>query len=131
MPGANCASSLVLGAFSSGFFAIVPVVVWGKSLEITTLPYVDGTREIVKNVGTPAHTIRLGENFVTMKKLLDPKAVQEHYGIKSGWLAKQRCSGEPGPPFIKIGRKVFYEPSAMEKFIAACRRTSTSDLGSK
>jgi hypothetical protein len=66
-----------------------------------------------------------------VKKLLDPKTVEEQYGIKSGWLAKQRCSGEPGPAFVKIGRKVYYEPSAMQDYIAACRRTSTSDSGTK
>ena len=79
-----------------------------------------------------------------MKKLLSPKAVEEHYDIKCGYLAKLRCSGEatrraraarreaniPGPTFVKIGRKVYYEPSAIEEFIAAFRRTSTSDAGS-
>jgi hypothetical protein len=66
-----------------------------------------------------------------VKKLLTPKMVEQDYDLKEGYLAKLRCGyGEDeGPVFVKIGRKVFYEPAAIEAYIAARRRTSTSDPG--
>ncbi len=34
-----------------------------------------------------------------------------------------------GPPFLKRGRKVLYDPRDVQKWIDGQKRTSTSDLG--
>ena len=33
-----------------------------------------------------------------------------------------------GPPFVKLGRKVFYRRGDLREYILKCRRQSTSDL---
>jgi hypothetical protein len=72
----------------------------------------------LKNIAAPA------------KRLLRPERVGELYDIAVGYLAKLRCTGE-GPEFIKIGSRVYYEEQAIERWLATCRRTSTSDTGSE
>ncbi len=49
-------------------------------------------------------------------------------GLKVATLRRWRWSGR-GPPFIKIGAAVRYDPDDVEAFIEAGRRSSTSDLG--
>ena len=41
-------------------------------------------------------------------------------------LNKLRCSGD-GPPYMKIGRAVLYEPNDLNSWLAGRRRHSTSD----
>lgn len=43
-------------------------------------------------------------------------------------LEQWRLTGY-GPAFYKVGRRVLYAVADLEKFIAASRRTSTSDTG--
>ena len=53
----------------------------------------------------------------------------KHLRVKPGWLEKRRCSGDDGPPFIRIGaRKVAYLVEDLDAWLAARpRRTNTSD----
>jgi len=48
------------------------------------------------------------------------------WGIAPKTLANQRCRGD-GPPFIKLGRLVRYDPAQTEAWLAARVRHSTSE----
>jgi excisionase family DNA binding protein len=43
-------------------------------------------------------------------------------------LERMRVTGD-GPPFVKAGRRVLYQQTDINEWIAARVRTSTSDLG--
>jgi len=60
------------------------------------------------------------------KKLLRPRMVEQLYDIPQGYQAKMRCSGE-GPEYIKLGSKIYYEESSIERWLDTKRRTSTSE----
>lgn len=60
--------------------------------------------------------------------LLTDRKVSKRYGIPLWTLRKMRVQGG-GPPFIKIGRSVFYKVADVEAWINAHRRKSTSDRG--
>jgi hypothetical protein len=47
-------------------------------------------------------------------------------GVKAATLRKWRCYGD-GPEYCKIGRRVRYKLSSIDRFIDAGRRTSTSE----
>jgi hypothetical protein len=47
-------------------------------------------------------------------------------GTATQTLAKWRVYGT-GPEFVKIGKRVFYEESALDAYIAERRRRSTSE----
>ncbi|WP_072384073.1 AlpA family transcriptional regulator [Novosphingobium sp. NDB2Meth1] len=48
------------------------------------------------------------------------------WGIAPKTLANQRCRGD-GPPFIKIGRLVRYDPAQTNAWLSARVRLSTSE----
>ncbi len=48
--------------------------------------------------------------------------------LKVATLRRWRWAGN-GPPFLKIGHAVRYDPADLTAFIEAGRRTSTSDPG--
>ena len=52
----------------------------------------------------------------------------DRYGLSASWLSKLRVFGG-GSPYLKIGRRVLYERSAFEDWLASHRRKSTSDDG--
>lgn len=56
------------------------------------------------------------------RRLLKPAAAVQYLGniIDEGTLAKRRMRGE-GPPFIRLGNRIFYEDSALDAFIEGCR----------
>ena len=45
-------------------------------------------------------------------------------------LERYRITGE-GPEFLKVGRRVFYEPHKLDEWLGRKRRRSTSDPGPK
>jgi predicted DNA-binding transcriptional regulator AlpA len=53
------------------------------------------------------------------------KQAAQRYGLSASWLSKLRVFGG-GSPYLKIGRRVVYERSAFEKWLASHRRASTS-----
>ena len=59
--------------------------------------------------------------------LATPDAAQ-HLKCSTQWLEKLRCWGG-GPEFNRIGRKVLYRRSALDKWAAARTFKSTSDQG--
>lgn len=60
--------------------------------------------------------------------LLDEQAAAELLGVAAATLRKWRVYGD-GPEFCKIGRRVRYRLSALDRFIDAGRRSSTSAPG--
>ena len=53
-------------------------------------------------------------------------AAAEYLGVKPRTLEKWRRVGG-GPPFFKLGRVVVYDLSELEAWLAARKRTSTSE----
>jgi predicted DNA-binding transcriptional regulator AlpA len=72
--------------------------------------------------------VALLERVRPLKKLLSEKEIQEIYGIDHRRLQNMRYRGI-GPPFVKIGRSVFYRESDFEAFLENHKRNSTSDAG--
>jgi hypothetical protein len=60
--------------------------------------------------------------------LWTPADLEDATGRPEGFWAKLRMRGD-GPRFIKIGGKVRYRRSAVEAYLQAQERTSTSDPG--
>jgi hypothetical protein len=60
--------------------------------------------------------------------LLNENQTAELLNIKVPTLRRWRWAGK-GPTFLKIGGAVRYDRAELEGFIAAARRTSTSDSG--
>ena len=59
-------------------------------------------------------------------KLETEKELAERLGLSTSLLAKLRVTGE-GPPFLKIGKSVRYDPVAVDEWLANRKRTSTSE----
>jgi predicted DNA-binding transcriptional regulator AlpA len=60
--------------------------------------------------------------------LLDPVAAAAFLGVSKSFLDKRRVRGD-GPPFRKIGRRVFYWRNEVEAWVDQFRHTSTSSAG--
>jgi hypothetical protein len=60
--------------------------------------------------------------------LLNERQAAGLLNIKVPTLRRWRWAGK-GPHFLKIGGAVRYEPTELEGFIAAARRSSTTDPG--
>ena len=58
-------------------------------------------------------------------KILRPPAAADYLQVSQSTMAKWRMTGL-GPEFIKMGRAVAYELDALDRFVAKCRRASTS-----
>lgn len=59
-------------------------------------------------------------------KLLTEQEAADHLRLAVTTLRRWRWAGS-GIPFVKIGSAVRYEPAALNDFIAAGRRSSTSE----
>lgn len=62
------------------------------------------------------------------RSLLDPAAASEFLGVSKSFLDKRRVRGD-GPPYRKIGRRVFYWRNELEAWVNRSPRTSTSEMG--
>ncbi len=63
------------------------------------------------------------------RRLLSTPEAAARLGLGVSSLEKDRLTGQLGIPFLKLGkRRVLYDPTALDEYLAACRRTSTSDL---
>lgn len=60
--------------------------------------------------------------------LMDTPAAASMLGLAARTLEKYRLTGA-GPRFLKLGARVLYDPRDLDKWVAARRRTSTSDRG--
>lgn len=61
-------------------------------------------------------------------RLLRARDAAQILGLSESTLAKMRLSGA-GPQFQKLGRSVRYMRSAVESWVRARSRQSTSDMG--
>ena len=50
----------------------------------------------------------------------------DYLGLSTSFLNRARLTGD-GPVFLKLGRKVAYDPSDLDVWLASRRRQSTSD----
>ncbi len=58
--------------------------------------------------------------------LYPPREASPYLKQSTSTLAKNRLLGV-GPEFLKLGSRVFYRLSALDAYLASCRRRSTSD----
>ncbi len=65
---------------------------------------------------------------MSIETLLDSRSAAEALGVKPQTLAAWRVAGR-SPEFVKVGARVLYRPSAIEAFLDANTRRSTSDSG--
>lgn len=63
------------------------------------------------------------------KGLLTPHTVASLLGVSAGTLALWRCTGRYKLPFVKVGRKVMYDPVAIQNFIADRTQNQTGNGG--
>ena len=61
--------------------------------------------------------------------LVNEREAARRLSLRVATLRRWRWAGKP-PHFVKIGGAVRYDPSDLDAFIKAGRRTSTSDTGS-
>lgn len=57
--------------------------------------------------------------------LLPPRELALQENITKGWLDKARCRGD-GPPFYRIGGRIYYRRSEYLAWLDERRHTSTS-----
>jgi predicted DNA-binding transcriptional regulator AlpA len=63
------------------------------------------------------------------RRILRPAQAATYLGLSPSTLAKRRCWGLP-PAFVRLGaRAVGYDTDELDAWLAACRRTSTSEGG--
>jgi hypothetical protein len=62
-------------------------------------------------------------------RLLNVAEAAERLNVSASYLNKLRSVGG-GPPFVKIGARVAYDPADLAVWLEAQKRTSTADLGS-
>ena len=63
---------------------------------------------------------------IRTKRLLTTAEAAQELGVTKSYLEKLRVYGS-GPVFVKLGRSVRYEQSALDSWISLGRRRSTSD----
>lgn len=64
-------------------------------------------------------------NIPATRQMLRTEAAAVHTGISRSTLEKLRLTGS-GPEYIKLGRTVVYDPQALDAWLDANRRKSTS-----
>jgi predicted DNA-binding transcriptional regulator AlpA len=62
------------------------------------------------------------------RKMLDTPNAADYCGSSSSTFEKLRIYGG-GPRYVKLGRRVVYDPADLDAWLEANRRTSTSDSG--
>ena len=60
-----------------------------------------------------------------MTELINAKQTAQHLCITEGTLAKWRLNGE-GPRFIRVNRRIAYDPRDVNEWLDARRVSSTS-----
>jgi excisionase family DNA binding protein len=62
-------------------------------------------------------------------KLLNVKETAELLGVSPSYLNKLRLISSEGPPFVKLGARVCYDPADLAAWVNSQKRRSTSDTG--
>ena len=63
---------------------------------------------------------------MTIEHLLIAKLLAERIGVTEGCLAKWRLDGISGPRFIRVQRRIMYDPRDVAEWLDARRVSSTS-----
>jgi excisionase family DNA binding protein len=63
--------------------------------------------------------------LLSPKRVLSAQEAASHVGLSKQTMAKMRVYGG-GPPFLKLGRRVLYDPTDLDRWLASHRRASTS-----
>ena len=77
-------------------------------------------------VGSKGNTMHQISSF--QRKMLRTPEAATYCGSSASTFEKLRLFGG-GPPFVKLGRRVVYDPADLDAWLAANRRRSTSDPG--
>jgi predicted DNA-binding transcriptional regulator AlpA len=64
------------------------------------------------------------------RRMLRTPDAAAYCGSSASTFEKLRLNGG-GPRYVKIGRRVVYDPDDLDAWLAANRRRSTSDLGER
>lgn len=62
---------------------------------------------------------------LSSKRVLSAPEAAAHVGLSKQTMAKMRVYGG-GPPFLKLGRRVLYDLTDLDRWLASHRRASTS-----
>ena len=66
-----------------------------------------------------------------MQQLLTTKQAAQFLGVSEAFLERARWAGKPAIPYLQVSsRCVRYSPDALEQYLRARVKTSTSDPGS-
>lgn len=65
-----------------------------------------------------------------MDQLISAEEAAKHLNISKSTLAKMRLSGA-SPRYVKIGRRVAYRPSDLERWIASQSFNSTAEYSGR
>jgi DNA-binding transcriptional MerR regulator len=68
----------------------------------------------------------MSESTESLQGLIDTERAAKRLGLHPQTLRQFRSAGG-GPPFVKIGAAVRYDPADLQEFIAARKRRSTSE----
>ncbi|WP_395697197.1 helix-turn-helix transcriptional regulator [Methylocella sp.] len=63
------------------------------------------------------------------KRKLNTSELAAYAGMSKGFFDKKRVFGG-GPKYLKVGSRVVYDIADVDEWLAANRRTSTSDVAS-
>lgn len=66
----------------------------------------------------------------SQRKMLRTDEAAEYCGSSTSTFEKLRLYGG-GPRYVKLGRRVVYDPADLDAWLAANRRTSTSGKGGR
>ena len=64
-----------------------------------------------------------------MEALVPSKDAPAHLGVAEQTLARWRCEGH-GPPYVKLGKKVYYRAGDLRAWIEGQRRAASSPSAS-
>jgi predicted DNA-binding transcriptional regulator AlpA len=65
----------------------------------------------------------------SQKRMLPAREAADLSGLSKSTLDKMRVFGG-GPPYLKIGRRVVYDPADLDQWLVSHRRKSTSERDS-
>ena len=65
----------------------------------------------------------------SQRRMLPAREAADFSGLSKSTLDKMRVFGG-GPPYLKIGRRVVYDPADLDQWLVSHRRRSTSERGS-
>jgi predicted DNA-binding transcriptional regulator AlpA len=71
-------------------------------------------------------TLKSARALNGQQRLLTPNDAANLLRLSPSWLAKARMRGD-GPPYVKLGRSVRYDESALAEWMRSRVRLSTSE----